>query len=52
MVNLKPSAKYIYERYDGITYAREFDAPHNERVEIDRTLEKQSLIDELHESQL
>jgi len=52
MGNLKPGAKYIYEHCDGTTYAREFGAPHNERFEIGRTFEKQSLIDELRESQL
>ena len=36
MGNLKPDAKYIYEKADGITYAREFGAPHNERFEIGR----------------
>jgi hypothetical protein len=36
MGNLKPGAKYIYEKADGITYAREFGAPHNDRFEIGR----------------
>ncbi len=36
MGTLKPGAKYIYEKADGITYAREFGAPHNERFEIGR----------------
>ena len=34
MVNLgglKPGATYIYERYDGIIYARESGTPHGER---------------------
>jgi len=34
MGTLIPGAKYIYEKADGITYAREFGAPHNERFEI------------------
>ena len=46
MGNLKPDAKYIYEKADGITYAREFGAPHNERFEIGRDYE-QFLKDEL-----
>jgi hypothetical protein len=52
MGSLKPGTKYIYEHDDGITYAREFGAPHQERVEIGRTLEKQSLIDDLREQKL
>jgi hypothetical protein len=39
MGSLKPGATYIYEKADGITYAREFGAPHNERFEIGRDLE-------------
>ena len=38
MGNLKPGATYIYEKADGITYAREFGASHNERFEIGRDL--------------
>lgn len=52
MGHLKPGTKYIYEHHDGITYAREFGAPHNERFEIGRTLEKQNLIDDLREQKL
>ena len=37
---LKPGAKYIYEKADGVTYAREFGAPHNERFEIGRDYER------------
>jgi len=40
MGNLKPGAKYIYEHADGITYAREFGAPHNDRFEIGRDYER------------
>ena len=36
MGSLKPDATYIYEKADGITYAREFGAPHNNRFEIGR----------------
>ena len=52
MGNLKPGTKYIYEHHDGVTYAREFGAPHSERFEIGRTAEKQSLIDDLREQKL
>ena len=34
MGQLKPGAKYIYERVDGVTYAREFGASPSERFEI------------------
>jgi hypothetical protein len=40
MGSLKPDAKYIYEKADGITYAREFGAPHNDRFEIGRDYER------------
>ena len=40
MGSLTPGAKYIYEKADGITYAREFSAPHNERFEIGRDYER------------
>ena len=39
MGNLKPGVQYIYEKADGITYAREFNAPHNQRFEIGRDFE-------------
>ena len=52
MGNIKSGTKYIYEHADGITYAREFGAPHSERFEIGRTAEKQSLIDDLREQKL
>ena len=40
MGTLKPGAKYIYEKADGITYAREFGAPHTDRFEIGRDYER------------
>ena len=40
MGSLKPGAKYIYEKGDGITYAREFGAPHNDRFEIGRDYQR------------
>ena len=40
MGNLKPDATYIYEKADGITYAREFGAPHNQRFEIGRDYQR------------
>lgn len=52
MGQLKPGATYVYERADGVTYAREFGSSPNERFEIGRTLESQTLIDELRENKL
>lgn len=40
MGSLKPGATYIYEKADGITYAREIGAPHNERFEIGRDYDR------------
>ena len=46
MSNLKPGASYVYEKADGITYAREVGAPTNSRFEIGRDFDRQ-LKDEL-----
>ena len=40
MGSLKPDATYIYEKANGITYAREFGAPHNDRFEIGRDYQR------------
>jgi hypothetical protein len=40
MGTLTPGATYIYEKADGITYAREFGAPHNDRFEIGRDYQR------------
>jgi hypothetical protein len=40
MGSLTPGVTYIYEKADGITYAREFGAPHNERFEIGRDYQR------------
>lgn len=40
MGNLEPGATYIYEKADGITYARKFGAPHSDRFEIGRDYER------------
>ena len=47
MGTLKPGATYIYEKANGITYAREFGAAHSERFEIGRDFEM-ILKDEQH----
>lgn len=36
MSQLKPGVNYIYEKADGVTYAREVGAPPSERFEIGR----------------
>ena len=40
MGSLTPGATFIYEKANGITYAREFGAPHNDRFEIGRDYER------------
>ncbi len=40
MGSLKPGTTYIYETANGITYAREVGAPHNDRFEIGREYER------------
>ena len=40
MRTLTPGTTYIYEKADGITYAREFGAPHNDRFEIGRDYQR------------
>lgn len=40
MGSLKPGVHYVYERADGITYAREYGAPHNSRFEIGRDYDR------------
>ena len=52
MGRLEPGAKYIYEHYDGITYARKFGAPHSERFEIGRTYERETKDQQLFEDKL
>ena len=47
MGTLTPGATYIYEKANGITYAREFGAAHSERFEIGRDFEM-ILKDEQH----
>ena len=41
MGQLEPGAKYIYEHYNGVTYARKFGEPHSARFEIGRTYESE-----------
>ena len=50
MGNLKPGATYIYERADGITYAREFGS--SDRFPIGWDLEVQKKLDDLKDERL
>ena len=43
MGQLKPGATYIYEKADGITYAREFGSLPSTRFEIGRDLKRKDL---------
>lgn len=57
MGNLKPGANYVYERVDGITYAREFGADPGTRIEVGwnydpRTSDGRPLRDQLMDDQL
>lgn len=57
MGTLKPGASYVYERAEGITYAREFGADPATRIEIGRnydarTADGRPLSDHIEESQL
>ena len=55
MGTLKPGANYIYEKSDGITYAREFGAPPSERRIIGWDSQKsdgRSLQEHIKEKQL
>lgn len=48
MGQLKPGATYIYEKANGVTYAREMGAPASERIAIgwDYEFRKQAMLDE------
>jgi hypothetical protein len=48
--NLKPGARYIYERADGAVYAREFGT--SERILIGYDYEKKTLQQELQDAKL
>lgn len=55
MGTLKPGATYIYEKADGVTYAREFGADPSERRIIgwdSRTSDGRSLHDHIMENKL
>lgn len=48
MGNLKPGATYIYERADGITYAREFGSAERTAIGWDyKVQEKMNLLNEI-----
>jgi hypothetical protein len=42
MGNLKPGVTYIYEKANGITYAREFGAPPEDKFEIGRDMDQRT----------
>lgn len=57
MGNLKPDAKYIYERADGVTYAREFGSDPLSREAIGwdydpRTEDGRPVVDQLKDNKL
>ncbi len=52
MGSLKPGATYIYERADGVTYAREMCANPSERFPIGWDLETQQKLDHIKRTKL
>jgi len=52
MGNLKPGATYIYERADGVTYAREFGDPSSSRFPIGWDADVQLRLGEREEDML
>jgi len=52
MSQLEPGATYIYERSNGIVYARKFNDHPDQRFEIGRDYEQDVQFKDLHEAQL
>lgn len=52
MSQLEPGASYIYERADGITYARKLGDPPNQRFEIGRDYDTENMLADLREARL
>ena len=52
MSQLEPGATYIYERADGIVYARKLGDPPDQRFEIGRDYDTEKMFSELHEERL
>lgn len=50
--NLEPGATYIYERAGGIVYARKLGDPPDQRFEVGRDYDSQSVHDDLKEAKL
>lgn len=52
MSQLEPGASYIYERAGGIIYARKLGDPPNQRFEIGRDYDSESVFDDLQQARL
>ena len=52
MSQLESGATYVYEKHDGVVYARKFGDPPNQRFEIGRDYESQSVFNDLQEAKL
>ncbi len=52
MGRLKEGVTYTYEHVDGVTYAREFNAPISSRFEIGRTYERQKKDEDTQQTKL
>lgn len=49
---LEPGATYIYERSEGVTYARKIGDPPDTRFEIGRDYDSRSVFNDLQEAKL
>lgn len=52
MSQLEPHQTYVYEKADGITYARKVGDPPDQRFEIGRDYETDKLLKDLHHARL
>ena len=52
MGQLTPGATYIYERADGVTYARKMGDPPDDRFEVGRDYDRQNLHKDLMHAKL
>ena len=52
MSQLEPGATYIYERANGVVYARRIGDPPDSRFEIGRDLDSESVFNDLKEAKL
>jgi len=49
---LEAGATYVYEKHDGVVYARKFGDPPDQRFEIGRDSDRQSVFNDLQQDKL